>query len=117
MAYARAVADAYTNMDYYVENAKMAEKGKIHTLFIADTPALPNDLSTNSPMHPMDPTIALTAVARETKHIGIVSTYSTTYTKPYNLARTLKTLDVISNGRMGWNAVTTSNHEAAANFG
>ncbi|QIH75057.1 NtaA/DmoA family FMN-dependent monooxygenase [Macrococcoides canis] len=112
-----AVADAYTNMDYYVENAKMAEKGKIHTLFIADTPALANDISTNSPMHPMDPTIALTAVARETKHIGIVSTYSTTYTEPYNLARTLKTLDVVSNGRMGWNAVTTSNHEAAANFG
>lgn len=73
-----AVADAYTNMDFYVENAKIAEKGKIHTLFIADTPALPNDLSTNSPMHPMDPTIALTAVARETKHIRIVSTYSTT---------------------------------------
>lgn len=33
------------------------------------------------------------------------------------MARTLKTLDVVSNGRMGWNAVTTSNHEVAANFG
>nr|WP_278761376.1 NtaA/DmoA family FMN-dependent monooxygenase [Mammaliicoccus lentus] len=112
-----AVADAYTNMDNYVEKAKIAERGKIHTLFIADTPSLQNDISINSPMHSMDPLIALTAVARETKNIGLVSTFSTTFTEPYNLARQLKTLDIVSNGRVGWNAVTTSNGQTAMNFG
>lgn len=66
-----AVADAYTNMDNYVEKAKIAERGKIHTLFIADTPSLQNDISINSPMHSMDPLIALTAVARRLKTLDL----------------------------------------------
>ena len=56
-------------------------------------------------MHSLDPLLLLTAVARETKHIGLVATYSTTFNEPYNLARHLKTLDIMSNGRAGWNAV------------
>ena len=85
-----AVVDAYTNIDNYVEKAKIAERGKIHSLFIADTPSLTNDISINSPMHSLDPLLLLTAVARETKHIGLVATYSTTFNEPYNLARHLK---------------------------
>src|SRR5690625_7934869 len=68
-------------------------------------------------MFPMDPMLALMAVARETKHIGLVATLSTTFNYPYNIARQFKALDVISHGRVGWNAVTTSNPAAAANFG
>lgn len=112
-----AKADAYTDMDLYVEMAKIAEKGKLHALFMADTPALVNDLSYDTPMHSMDPLIAMTSVARATKHIGLVGTFSTTFNEPYNLARHLKALDVISGGRVGWNAVTTSTPETAANFG
>ncbi len=56
-------------------------------------------------MFPMDPIIALMAVARETKHIGLVATLSTTFNYPYNIARQFKALDVISHGRVGWNAV------------
>jgi FMN-dependent oxidoreductase (nitrilotriacetate monooxygenase family) len=68
-------------------------------------------------MFPMDPMLALMAVARETKYIGLVATLSTTFNYPYNIARQFKALDVISHGRVGWNAVTTSNPAAAANFG
>lgn len=57
------------------------------------------------------------AVAGETKHIGLFATLSTTFNYPYNLARQFKALDVISHGRVGWNAVTTSEPLAAANFG
>ncbi|MBS4456720.1 NtaA/DmoA family FMN-dependent monooxygenase [Tuanshanicoccus lijuaniae] len=112
-----AKADAYTDMDYYVEMAQLAEKGKLHALFMADTPALVNDISRDTPMHSMDPLIFMTSVARATKHIGLVGTFSTTFNEPYNLARHLKTLDVISHGQVGWNAVTTSTQATAANFG
>lgn len=108
---------AYTNMDSYVERAKLAEKGKFQMIFIADTPALPNDLGAQTPMFPMDPMLALLSVARETEKIGLVATLSTTFNYPYNLARQFKALDVISHGRVGWNAVTTSDPSAASNFG
>ncbi|MDQ0221678.1 NtaA/DmoA family FMN-dependent monooxygenase [Streptococcus moroccensis] len=112
-----AKADAYTDMDLYVEMAQLAEKGKLHALFMADTPALVNNIGVDTPMHSMDPLIAMTSVARATKHIGLVGTFSTTFNEPYNLARHLKTLDVISHGRVGWNTVTTSTGATADNFG
>ena len=65
----------------------------------------------------IDPLLVLTVLARETERIGLVTTASTTFTEPYNLARQFKALDVISHGRAGWNAVTTSDSAAAANFG
>ncbi|TWT25789.1 NtaA/DmoA family FMN-dependent monooxygenase [Planomicrobium sp. CPCC 101110] len=108
---------AYTNTDSYVERAKLAEKGKFQMIFIADTPVLNNDLGLQTPSFPMDPMLALMAVARETKRIGLVATLSTTFNYPYNIARQFKALDVISHGRAGWNAVTTSDPAAAANFG
>lgn len=108
---------AYTNTDSYVERAKLAEKGKFQMIFIADTPALTVDLGPQTPMFPMDPMLALMAVARETEHIGLVATLSTTFNYPYNIARQFKALDVISYGRVGWNAVTSSTPAAAANFG
>src|SRR5690606_9352545 len=64
---------AYTNIDSYVERAKIAEKGKFHMIFIADTAALTVDLSIHTPMFPMDPMLALMAVAQEAKHIGLVA--------------------------------------------
>ncbi|WP_367669698.1 LLM class flavin-dependent oxidoreductase [Streptomyces sp. DT2A-34] len=59
----------------------------------------------------------MTAIARETERIGLVATASTTFNEPYTRARQFKALDVISHGRAGWNAVTTSDPAAAANFG
>ncbi|OAB46458.1 NtaA/DmoA family FMN-dependent monooxygenase [Paenibacillus antarcticus] len=108
---------AYTNMDSYVKLAQTAERGKIQMLFMADTPALGVDLTNRPPQSPMDPMLALTVIARETERIGLVATLSTTFNDPYNVARQFKALDVISHGRAGWNAVTTSNQAAAANFG
>ena len=108
---------AYTNTDSYVEKAKIAEQGKFHMIFIADSPALTANLGPQSPMFPMDPMLALMAVARETSRIGLVATLSTTFNYPYNIARQFKALDVISNGRVGWNTVTTSNPSVAENFG
>ncbi|WP_241962186.1 LLM class flavin-dependent oxidoreductase [Rhodococcus opacus] len=65
----------------------------------------------------MDPLIQLTAVARETTNIGFVATGSTTFQELFNTARQFKALDVVSHGRAGWNAVTTSDPAVAANYG
>ena len=108
---------AYTNIDLQVEFAKIAERGKIHMLFFADTPVLTTDINNQPPQSPMDPIVLLTALARETEKIGLVATISTTFNHPYNVARQLKALDVISNGRIGVNFVTTSHPGAALNFG
>ncbi|MFD5140825.1 NtaA/DmoA family FMN-dependent monooxygenase [Streptomyces sp. NPDC058378] len=108
---------SYTDMDQFVRYAQAAERGKIQLLFIADTPVLDVDLEREHPHHPIDAVLVLTAIARETERIGLVATGSTTFNEPYNLARQFKSLDVISHGRAGWNVVTTSHPEAAANFG
>ncbi|AHG75803.1 FMN-dependent oxidoreductase, nitrilotriacetate monooxygenase [Mannheimia varigena USDA-ARS-USMARC-1296] len=113
---------AYTNINTYIKMAKTAEQGKFHTLFIADTPSLGGagggvDLTGKSPFFPMEPMTMLAAVATHTQKIGMVATFSTTYNLPYNLARQLKTLDIISGGRVGWNAVTTGTPHTAYNFG
>lgn len=75
------------------------------------------DLEDQAPHFPIDPLPVLTAIARETERLGLVATASTTLNEPYNVARQFKALDVISHGRAGWNAVTTSAPAAAANFG
>ncbi|MGW7237377.1 LLM class flavin-dependent oxidoreductase [Streptomyces sp. NPDC054804] len=61
--------------------------------------------------------LTLAAIARGTARIDMVATGSATFNEPYNLAHQFKTLDVVSHGRAGWNAVTTSDPRAAANHG
>jgi alkanesulfonate monooxygenase len=59
----------------------------------------------------------LSALAGATEHIGLIATGSTTFDEPYHVARRFASLDHISGGRAGWNIVTTSNPDAALNFG
>jgi FMN-dependent oxidoreductase (nitrilotriacetate monooxygenase family) len=59
----------------------------------------------------------LPALAAVTEKIGLVATASTTFDAPYHVARRFASLDHISGGRAGWNIVTTSNPDAALNFG
>lgn len=108
---------SHTDMDAYVRFARSAERGKIQLLFFADTPVLDADLARQPLRYVLDPIVVMTAIARETARIGLVATGSTTFTEPFNLARQYKALDVISHGRVGWNAVTPSSPDAAANFG
>ena len=64
-----------------------------------------------------EPFTLLSALAAVTEHIGLVATASTTFDEPYHIARRFASLDHISGGRAGWNIVTTSNPDAALNFG
>jgi FMN-dependent oxidoreductase (nitrilotriacetate monooxygenase family) len=106
---------ASTNIEHYKELARIAERGKLDSLFLADSPMLWNSIG-RRPSGTLEPTVLLTVLASVTKHVGLIATASTTYNEPYNLARRFATLDIISGGRAGWNIVTTAGIEAARNF-
>lgn len=65
----------------------------------------------------LDPMIVLPLMARVTTHLGLGATLSTTFYEPYQLARSLGSLDLISKGRVAWNVVTSSYNAEARNFG
>lgn len=101
-------------MDLYLEYGKLAEAGMFTSFFLADTPgALGTPIAdAGSP----EPVTALTAVAGVTRHLGLIATMSTTFYDPYNVARLIGSLDLISNGRAGVNAVTSSSDISALNY-
>ncbi|WP_280257966.1 LLM class flavin-dependent oxidoreductase [Nocardia abscessus] len=107
---------AHTDIDYYVELARTAERGKLDSIFFADSPVLMGDPG-RGPSGKLEPTVILTAVAVQTSRIGLIATASTSYNDPYNLARRFSSVDWVSNGRVGWNIVTTAGADAARNFG
>jgi FMN-dependent oxidoreductase (nitrilotriacetate monooxygenase family) len=106
---------ASTSIEHYKELARIAERGKLDSLFLADSPMLWNSIG-RRPSGTLEPTVLLTVLAGVTERIGLIATASTTYNEPYNLARRFASLDIISNGRAGWNIVTTAGIEAAKNF-
>jgi FMN-dependent oxidoreductase (nitrilotriacetate monooxygenase family) len=106
---------AHTEVDYYRNLAQIAERGKLDSLFLADSPVLWHTIA-RRPAGALEPTVLLAALAGVTQRIGLIATASTTYNEPYNLARRFGSLDFISRGRAGWNVVTTAGAEAARNF-
>lgn len=108
---------AFTDIEAQVKLAQTVERGKFAFLFVPDFPGVGEELASQPPMITLDPIVTLSALARETTHVGFIATGSTTYNEPYNLARQFKALDVLSHGRAGWNAVTTSAPNAVANYG
>lgn len=110
--------ESYTSFDARVKQAQAAERGKFQFLFLPDGPgAIMADIETESPGFNLDVMMTLAAVARETERIGLVATGSTTFNEPFNLAKQFKALDVMSHGRAGWNAITSSGEDVAANYG
>lgn len=108
--------DALFTADYYVDLARRAEAAKLDAVFFADGPVLHGGVEHNA-VGTLEPLLTLATIAARTERIGLIATASTTYYEPYNLARLFGTLDHLSGGRAGWNVVTTSAADAAANFG
>ncbi|HET9647245.1 MAG TPA: NtaA/DmoA family FMN-dependent monooxygenase, partial [Microlunatus sp.] len=107
---------ADTDIHHWIRVARLAEAGKFDSLFLADNVALWKGVEYR-PGGQLEPTILLAVLATATQHIGLIATASTTYNEPYNLARRFASLDHASNGRAGWNIVTTAGVDAARNFG
>lgn len=113
------------HLDTYVQIAKIAERGKLDGIFIADgngvygmdKPAL---FEANWPANmtgSFEPLTLLSALSQHTRHLGLMGTASTTFEQPYLVARKFASLDMISGGRGGWNVVTSSDGPDAFNFG
>ncbi|UHS63866.1 LLM class flavin-dependent oxidoreductase [Agrobacterium vaccinii] len=107
---------ALTDLNLYVEAATIAEDAKFDAVFLADTLAAGNSSGLAS-SGSLEPIVLLSLLAAHTKNIGLIGTASTTYSLPYTLARQFATLDHLSNGRAGWNIVTSWAPEAGANYG
>jgi len=117
-------ADGTLHVEHYVRSTQIAEQGKLDMIFFADGAGIRQgdnprgSLSrTGRDMLELEPMTLLPALAMVTRHVGLVTTASTTYNEPYNLARKFATLDLISNGRAGWNVVASWSEHEAQNFG
>jgi alkanesulfonate monooxygenase len=119
--YPGAFPDSNFNLKHIKQFAQKLEAGKFDAFFMADHLAVLNmpidALKRSHTTTSFEPFTLLSALAMVTEHIGLVATGSTTFDAPYHVARRFASLDHISNGRAGWNIVTTSNPDAALNFG
>lgn len=115
----------YTEIEYWLELARLLERGLFDAVFIADVIGtydgykgsretavrealqIPNN----------DPLLVIPAMAVVTEHLGFAATFSTTYEPPFTHARRMSTLDHLTKGRVGWNVVTSYLPNAARNFG
>jgi alkanesulfonate monooxygenase len=113
--------DANFNFQHLKRFARKLELGKFDAFFMADHLAVLNmpveALKRSHTVTSFEPFTLLSALAGATEHIGLVATASTTFDAAYHIARRFASLDHISGGRAGWNIVTTSNPDAALNFG
>lgn len=109
--------NGYTDIDIAIKYAKQAEDGGLEYIFVPDRAVLDADIAQGPPRFQMEPMMMLTAIATHTKRIGLIPSVSTSLTEPYQTARQLKALDVISHGRAGWNAIATNDPSAFANYG
>jgi len=119
--YPGAYPDANFNLRHLVRFAQTLERGRFDAWFMADHLAVLNmpmaALKRSATVTSFDPLTLLPALAMVTEHLGLIATASTTFEPAYVIARRFASLDHISGGRAGWNLVTTSNPDAALNFG
>ncbi|WP_416066877.1 LLM class flavin-dependent oxidoreductase [Rhizobium sp. ZK1] len=113
--------DANFNFAHLKSFAQKLEAAKFDAFFMADHLAVLNmpveALKRSHTVTSFEPFTLLSALAAVTERIGLAATASTTFDEPYHIARRFASLDHISNGRAAWNIVTTSNPDAALNFG
>jgi FMN-dependent oxidoreductase (nitrilotriacetate monooxygenase family) len=119
--YPGAFPDANFNFSHYKRFVRTLERGLFDAFFMADHLAVMNmpmnALKRSATVTSFDPLTLLPALATVTEHLGLIATASTTYNEPYHVARKFASLDHISEGRAGWNVVTSANPREAMNFG
>ncbi len=107
--------DASVNFEFFVNTARRAEAAGIAFAFVADGLYI-NAQSIPHFLNRFEPISILSALAASTSKIGLVGTVSTSYSDPFTVARQFATIDLISGGRAGWNAVTTPLEGSGRNY-
>ena len=108
-------ADASTNLNFSVKTARKAEEAGIALAFVADGLYI-NEQSIPHFLNRFEPLTILSALAAFTTKLGLVGTVSTSYSDPFTIARQFASLDLISGGRAGWNAVTSPLEGSGRNY-
>ena len=107
-------SDRYNTLDYWVELAKLLERGNstrcswpmcsASTTCTADRPTRRSRTRCRCPVN--DPLLLIPAIAYVTRNLGFGVTCAVSYEHSYTLARRFSTLDHLTGGRLGWNVVT-----------
>lgn len=115
----------FGDLSYWTELAQIIEDGGFDGVFLADVvgaydtfrggPATAVREGLQIPSN--DPLLVVPAMAAVTRRIGFGVTFSTSYEPPFTFARRMSTLDHLTDGRIGWNIVTSYLPNAARNFG
>ena len=115
----------YKDLDYWIDLAKLLERGYFDSVFIADVVgvydiyrgSVETSLLDADQVPVNDPFFQVPAMAAVTQHLGFGVTSALTYEQPYALARKFSTLDHLTKGRVAWNVVTSYLNSAAVNLG
>ncbi|WP_158746971.1 NtaA/DmoA family FMN-dependent monooxygenase [Acidisphaera sp. L21] len=111
--------------DLFVDLARSLERACFDYLIIEDSSMLPYQFNGSHDTYlkyaastpKLDPSVLVAYLAQATKHLGIIPTLSTSEYPPFLLARLINSFDHVTEGRIGWNCVTSSNDGAAQNYG
>ena len=115
----------FNELEFWTAEAKLLEEGLFDAVFLADVvgaydtylDSVDTSLRESVQIPTNDPLLVIPAMAAVTKHLGFAATFSTTYEPPFAFARRASTLDHLTQGRFGWNIVTSYLPNAARNFG
>src|ERR1700712_5770719 len=116
---------AWNKPDLFVHGVQDLERGCFDLVVIEDSEMVPNTWGGSSEIYlkhalyapKNDPMCLVPLLTQGTEHIGIVPTACTSFYPPFLLARLMSTLDQMSDGRVGWNIVTSTSHLSAQNYG
>jgi FMN-dependent oxidoreductase (nitrilotriacetate monooxygenase family) len=101
--------------EFLIDMARSLERACFDYIMIEDHVVFSNDKQNLEPR--IDPLPIITLLAANTKRLGVIGTFSSSFYPPFLLARQIASVDHISRGRAGWNVVTSSEDWAAQAFG
>ena len=112
-------AGSQIDFDSFVHLARTAERGLFDFLFLAEGLRLREHRGRIYDLDVVgrpDTFTVLAALAAVTDRLGLTGTINTTFNEPFEVARQFATLDHLSDGRAGWNIVTSSDAFTGENF-
>jgi FMN-dependent oxidoreductase (nitrilotriacetate monooxygenase family) len=112
-------AGSQIEFESFAHLARTAERGLFDFFFLAEGLRLREH---REKIHDLDVVgrpdtfTVLAALAAVTDRLGLAGTINTTFNEPYEVARQFASIDHLSDGRAGWNMVTSSDAFTGENF-